>query len=167
MSETLPARLTVPLFRTVRPIWNLAPQLAGPLETTTPCQPYERKRPSAAVTPPGQQRCSRHTMLLTPLPLAAAVPAPEMLFLHPPDKTPILPFKPNTVTVFPREKIHKTLSIWHSTQRTLHKCQLPLCHPPSYFPTLLDPLLPSISPPSPRFCPTYSHNAIFTPDDGG
>ena len=143
----LPARPAIPLFRTVRPIWNLAPQLAGPLETTTPCQPYKRKRPSAAVAPPGQQRCSRHTALLAPLPCASALPAPEMLLLHPPDKTPILPSKLSAGVVFPREKIHKTLSIRHSTQRALNKCQLPLCHPPSYFPTLLDPLFPSISPP--------------------
>lgn len=58
--ETLPARLTVPLFRTARPIWNLAPRLAGPLETTTPCQPYEQKRPSALVTPPDQQVFQTH-----------------------------------------------------------------------------------------------------------
>lgn len=86
------------------PAGRVYPRSAG--DHPTRRQPYEQKHPSAPVTPPGQQRCSRHSLLLTPPPFASAVPAPEMPFLHLPDKTPILPSELNAGTVFPRGRKH-------------------------------------------------------------
>lgn len=162
VSETLPARLTVPLFRTARPIWNLAPQLAGPLETTTPCQPYEQKRPSALVTPPDQQvfQTHLHPWLLLFLLLKCSS------FIH---LTKLQSFLSSLTRLrFSPEKKHTKHSAYgtapreHSTNASCH-CAIHL--PISPLSWILS-FLP-YPPPSPRFCPTYSHNSIFTLDAGG